>query len=159
MIDHKVDCPEVDAAIAELTRASASAAPLMRRVANVMLDAVEENFAQEGRPGWAGIKRKGKILQSTGRLADSIVTAHDDTTAAVGTNVVYARIHNNGGTTKAHMIRPKNKKALSFNGRVVKSVRHPGSKIPARPFLKLTPDDEREIVDTAEDYLRALGLR
>ena len=52
MIDHKVDCPEVDAAIAELTRASASAAPLMRRVATVMLDAVEENFAQEGRPAW-----------------------------------------------------------------------------------------------------------
>ena len=159
MIDHKVDCPEVDAAIAELTRASASAAPLMRRVANVMLDAVKENFAQEGRPAWAGIKRKGKILQDTGRLADSIVTAHDATTAAVGTNVVYARIHNNGGTTKAHMIRPKNKRALAFGGRVVKSVRHPGSKIPARPFLKLTPDDEREIVDTAEDYLRALGLR
>lgn len=156
MIDYRVDCPGVDAAIAELTRASASAAPLMRRVANVMLDAVEENFAQEGRPAWAGIKRKGKILQDTGRLAASIVTAHDDTTAAVGTNVVYARIHNNGGTTKAHMIRPKNKRALAFGGRVVKQVNHPGSKIPARPFLKLTQDDEREIEFTAENYLRSL---
>lgn len=127
--------------------------PLMRAIAGEMRDAVEENFAQQGRPAWLGIKRDGMILQKSGRLASSIVAVSDNDSATVGTNVEYAAIHQFGGKTKPHVILPRNKKALAFNGRVVKKVNHPGSDIPARPFLALTSDDEEKIVSTVSEYL------
>ncbi|MGL9774201.1 MAG: hypothetical protein ACR5LG_10465 [Sodalis sp. (in: enterobacteria)] len=51
----------------------------------------------------------------------------DNDQAVAGTNVVNARIHQQGGTTRPHIIRPRYKKALAFNGRVVKRVNHPGA--------------------------------
>jgi phage gpG-like protein len=53
----------------------------------------------------------------------------------VGTNVSYAAIHEYGGKTPPHIILPVRKKALAFGGIVVRSVHHPGSRIPARPYL------------------------
>lgn len=56
--------------------------------------------------------------------------------SAIGTNVKYAAIHEFGGTTKPHTIKPRRKKALYFaaGGRMVTvgKVNHPGSKIPRR---------------------------
>ncbi len=136
-------------------------APLMRAIAGVMADEVEENFAQEGRPKWLPLKQPvnprrkgGKILQDTGQLAASIQSQSDDSTAVVGTNKKYARIHQLGGRTGAHVIRPRNKKALAFGGRIVKKVDHPGSVIPARPYLLVSPEGENKIIGKAEDYLR-----
>lgn len=74
--------------------------PIMRELAAAMADAVEENFAREGRPEWMGwsprYARKrhgGKILQKSGRLAKSITQYSTNDEAVVGTNVKYARIH------------------------------------------------------------------
>jgi phage gpG-like protein len=72
----------------------------------------------------------------------------------VGTNVAYAAIHQFGGQTKPHVIRPKFKRALAFGGVVVRQVQHPGSKIPARPFLALTPEDGEDLIADAEDFLQ-----
>ncbi len=94
------------------------------------------------------------ILQDTARLAESFEVASDATSATVGTNVKYAAIHQFGGQTKPHLIKPRNAKALAFGGRYVKQVNHPGSKIPARPFLVLMDSDEEKILDSVEDYLR-----
>ncbi|WP_337050178.1 phage virion morphogenesis protein, partial [Serratia fonticola] len=77
----------------------------------------------------------------------------DNNSATVGTNVEYGPIHQFGGKTRPHVILPRNKQALAFNGRVVKKVNHPGSDIPARPFLALTSDDEEKIVTTVSEYL------
>jgi phage gpG-like protein len=143
-----------------------------------MLDAVEENFAQEGRPRWQGRKHNltfrvsdkenlrpgwmgakpraksgNKILQKSGRLASSINEHSTNDTAAVGTNVEYAAAHNFGVTTKAHTIAPRNKKALKFGDTFAKKVNHPGSKIPKREFLKLAPDDEQEIIQAIEKHM------
>ncbi|WP_158780715.1 phage virion morphogenesis protein [Pantoea sp. BAV 3049] len=116
--------------------------PLMTRIAGIMMDAVDENFVQGGRPAWKELKyRDGKPLQLTGRLHNSIQPWSDNDRAVVGTNVVYARIHQMGGQTRPHVIRPRNKKALYFNGRFAGKVNHPGSKIDARPFLSLTDED------------------
>ncbi|MGK0740171.1 phage virion morphogenesis protein, partial [Yokenella regensburgei] len=71
----------------------------------------------------------------------------------VGTNVVYARIHQEGGKTRPHVIRPRNKKALYFNGRFAAKVNHPGSDIPARPFLSLTEEDNDAIRQAVIDHL------
>lgn len=136
---------------------------LMRGIAGDMHAAVEDNFAAQGRPRWADLKSVNisrgagyKILQDSGRLAASIGTSYDDTTARVGTNLVYARIHQFGGTTKAHVIRAKNKKALYTPFGPRKQVNHPGSVIPARPFLVLTDRDLQRIGRRGEAFLRSL---
>lgn len=120
--------------------------PLMNKVAGIMLDAVDENFIQGGRPAW-------KPLMKTGHLHGSIEPFADNNQAVVGTNVVYARIHQMSGKTRPHIIRPRNKKALYFNGRFASQVNHPGSDIPARPFLSLTDDDNDAIRQAVIDHL------
>ena len=90
-------------------------------------------------------KLSGQVLQRrTGRLYDSIhSTVMDDgqrVVGIVGSNVVYARIHEYGGQTRPHLITVRHAMALAFegkNGEMVfrKSVNHPGSKIPMRSFL------------------------
>lgn len=161
MIEIKFDSGKVLDALGRLQRSVADASPVMAQLAGVMHDAVEENFAQQGRPKWLGIKPRkgragGKILQDTGQLAASITQASDATSATVGTNKVYAVIHQFGGQTRPHVILPRNKKALAFGGRVVKKVNHPGSKIPARPFLSLTSEDEDKIVGKVDAYLKSV---
>lgn len=163
MIEIKFDSAQVLDVLRRLQRSVADASPVMAQIAGVMHDAVEENFAQQGRPKWLGLKAPvskrrsgGMILQDSGQLAASITQASDATSATVGTNKVYAAIHQFGGQTRPHVILPRNKKALAFGGRVVKKVNHPGSKIPARPFLSLTPDDEERIVGKVGAYLKSV---
>lgn len=164
-IEVNIDDAQVKGVMQRVADAAGNAAPLMVRIAGVMHDAVEENFAQQGRPKWLGLKpgsvKRGRaparILQDTGRLAASITPFSDSTQALVGTNVVYAAIHQFGGSTKPHVIRPKNKKALAFGGRVVKKVNHPGSKIDPRPFLALTPADHARVVATVSSYLASVA--
>ncbi|WP_375591724.1 phage virion morphogenesis protein [Chitiniphilus eburneus] len=160
MIDLSIDHASVTDSLGRVAQATAHRADLMRLLANIMGDAVEENFAQEGRPRWLGLKPPGRpggrILQSTGRLASSVIARSDADHATVGTNVKYAAIHQFGGQTRAHVIRPRNKRALAWAGAAhpVTRVNHPGSKIPARPFLLLTDYELGEIEYTVEDYLR-----
>lgn len=132
----------------------------MATIAGIMHDEVEENFAQQGRPGWLGLKapvakrrQGGMILQDSGQLAASIEQGYDGSSAWVGTNKVYAAIHQLGGQTRPHIITPRKKKALAFGGRVVTKVNHPGSKIPARPFLSITDSGERHILSAVSAYL------
>ena len=162
MIDINIDSTNVINALKRLEQATLKRAPLMRSIAGIMADAVEENFAQQGRPKWQGLKPPGRtggqILQKSGRLAASITPASDTDSAQVGTNVKYAAIHQFGGKTAAHEIRPRHAKALRFGGRFAKKVNHPGSDIPARPFLTLGETDLQDIEETVSDYLRsALG--
>ncbi|MGP3145158.1 phage virion morphogenesis protein [Serratia bockelmannii] len=128
--------------------------PLMTKIAGIMMDAVDENFLQGGRPAWAALKyRDGQPLQLSGRLHASITPWNDNDSAVVGTNVIYAGIHQHGGKTRPHEIRPRHKKALRFNGRFAGKVNHPGSDIPARPFLSLTDDDYAAIQQAIIDHI------
>lgn len=160
MFDVKVDATRLKEVMGRLAKSVTNRAPLMRNLAGIMADAVEENFAQEGRPAWMGLKNPGprrsggKILQDSGRLASSITPSSSNSIAKVGTNVKYAAIHQFGGKTGAHIIKPRNGKALAFNGQVYRQVNHPGSLILARPFLTLSDADYAEIVQTVEDYLK-----
>lgn len=169
MIESKLDYKPVLDALNRAAAGMRNTRPLMRSVAGIMLRAVEDNFAEEGRPKWKDLQPStkltrykqgtwpGKILQRSGGLAASITQSFDATSAVVGTNKVYAAINQFGGRTKPHVIRPKTKRALSFGGIVVRQVNHPGSNIPARPFLRLTPRDLRDIVDAADVFaLRSL---
>lgn len=147
MIEIRVDTSSIHDAFEALVRGLRNTSPLMQEVGDVMLTAVSENFLQGGRPKWLG-KWDGtpSKLQDTGHLRDSISRAFDDTSAVVGTNVIYAGIHQFGGT-----IRPKKAKALRFNGRFVAKV-----EMPARPFLKLDESDFQEIEYVGQQYLQSL---
>lgn len=170
MIEAKLEYQPLLRALRQAASEMGNARPLMRSVAGIMLRAVEDNFEQEGRPKWKDLHPgtkltrhlqgtwPGKILQRSGGLASSIQQQFDQRQAVVGTNKVYAAIHQFGGRTKPHVIRPRTKRALSFGGIVVRQVNHPGSEIPARPFLRLTPGDLRDIMGAAQHhYVRALA--
>ena len=90
-------------------------------------------------------KLSGQALKTqTGTLQRSInyqlQDEGDRIAATVGTNVVYAGIHEYGGTTRAHVIEARKAKALAFQmgGQTVffKRVNHPGSHMPERSFLR-----------------------
>lgn len=170
MIEARLEYKPVMRALRRAADEMGNSRPLMRSIAGIMMRAVEDNFEQEGRPKWKDLHPgtkltryldktwPGKILQRSGGLASSIQQQFDQREAVVGTNKIYAAIHQFGGKTKPHVIRPKTKRALSFGGIVVRSVNHPGSDIPARPFLRLTPGDQREIIDAAHrHYNKALA--
>lgn len=146
--------PELEKALERLAERAARREPLMRDISERMYKAVMDNFEQEGRPvKWLPVAREGKILQDSGRLASSIDTWNDNDRAVVGTSVIYARIQNQGGKTKPREIRPKYKKALYFNGRYAAKVNHPGSDVPARPFLTLTDEDMQDVAQSINDWL------
>jgi len=117
--------------LSRLAGKAADPTPIMRKISGIMADAVEENFAQEGRPKWPGLAEStkkqraqkghwpGQILQVSGQLAASISRRYDSESATVGTNKKYARIHQLGGQ--------------AGRGRKVT--------IPARPYLQLGEND------------------
>ena len=111
---------------------------LMADIAETMRLAVGKNFEEEGRPAWAGLKypnKSGKILQGeSGDLSSGIIAESNNDQAIVGSNKVYAAIHQFGG--------------MAGRGRKVK--------IPARPFLQLTEQDEADILDDVQDYWQKL---
>ncbi len=120
------------------TRKLSNTNPLMGDISRALQSETLMNFRFGGRPTWAGLAGGGKAtLQKTGRLRQSITTSHTATTASVGSNLLYAGIHQFGGKTKPHVIRPRRAKALKTPYGIFKKVNHPGSLIPARPFVPI----------------------
>ena len=98
-------------------------------------------------------------LKKSGTLWQSIRSTASATSVTIGSDRVYAAIHQLGGTTPAHVIRPKNKKALAWPGGPGPrgKVNHPGSKIPARPYLPFDQDGAptRLALDMIDDVVDA----
>jgi phage gpG-like protein len=105
-------------------------------------------------------KLSGQVLAvRSGALRDSIaaeVAADGDsivaTVASVG-DVKYAAIQEYGGKTGAHEILPVKGKALAFIAggamRFATRVEHPGSTIPERSYLRLTLDEQSDVIVAA----------
>ena len=165
-------------ALQRMVNQSQDLTPLMENVAKTLASETSANFAAQGRPSWVPIlestkaarakkgKWPGKMLQVSGALASSITTAHTSNTAQVGTNVIYAAIHQFGGQTAPHTIAAKYAKALAWPGGFAKKVNHPGSKIPARPFLPFTmtggsaelqPSAQAAVIATANRFIQRMG--
>ncbi|WP_321821206.1 MULTISPECIES: phage virion morphogenesis protein [unclassified Burkholderia] len=191
MIEIEIDDSRYEAAMARVRTLMRDASPITSLIAALMLDAVEENFAQQGRPNWLGLSPKtvkrrreeagtGKILQRSGRLASSITSAHDATSARVGTNVVYAAIHQFGGTIQRHPMSGYVRLRKGRDGMIMRQADHPHLavfaknghkrvkivkwtrtqgwtiKIPARPFFALTESDNVAMETEVSAYLRRL---
>ena len=140
----------LSAGIARALAASQDFTPAMAEVARVLETGVRERFetgrdpqGQPWTPSQRAIEKGGRTLVDTGALLSSIASASDATSAVVGTNLVYAAIHQAGGT-----IRPKRGRALNtpFGPRGA-------VKMPARPFLGFGPYEVEEIEDILGRHL------
>lgn len=105
---------------------------LTRAIAGRLEASTHERFETETAPDGKAWKKSnkpsGKTLTVSGLLNQSISSAFDDKFAAVGTNLVYAGIHQRGGE-----IKPVNAKALRFkvavNKRVARTISYNGRSI------------------------------
>ena len=144
-IEIQIDNAEVQERLLKIAEKTQSLRPLMKNIAGIMSYSTEENFKNEGRPDkWTDLaestkkqrekKKKwpGQILQVEGKLAASINTFYDDDSAIIGSNLDYAAIHQLGG----------------------QAGRNKSVSIPARPYLKLTDSDYKEILQECEQYLK-----
>ena len=143
-IEIKLDNKEVESRLLDLAKRSENLRPLMKNIAGIFAYYTEENFKEQGRPDkWIDLAEStkkqrtktghypGQILQVSGQLASSISTYYDNDSAVIGSNLVYAAIHQLGG----------------------QAGRNKSVEIPARPYLQLTPEDFEEILSMTENFL------
>lgn len=109
----------------------------------------DEKTAPDG-TAWKRNALGSPILYASGALTRSIDYVASATSIMIGSALVYARIHQQGGKIVA-----KSAKALAFKignlFRMVQSVT-----MPRRQYLGLSSDNQKEIVETAEDWLGRL---
>lgn len=126
---------------------------LMEQLAALMVSQTQrrirsEKTAPDG-SAWKANLLGTSILFRSGNLAASIHHNASESGFKIGSNLIYARIHNEGGT-----IRPKHKKALSFplRGRqdrhVVGAVR-----MPKRQYLGVSAENNTELKDALTRWL------
>ena len=125
--------------LAALRRRIEAPGELLGPAVPIVAGAIERNFDDEGRPiPWpplapATLRQKPagmKILQGTGRLRRSIATRVEGGALVASTDVPYAAAHQFGV---------------------------PRRRLPARPFLTLTPDDAEAVASSIADELENTG--
>jgi phage virion morphogenesis protein len=108
-------------------------------------------------PAYADIKRGSGILFASGTLVRSLTYQVNGSNVIVGSNVIYAAVHQFGATITA-----KNAPALAFQlgargprGGIRKAFVHVQSvHIPARPYLGFGPNDQRTVMDVLQGEVR-----
>lgn len=146
--------------LSRLLAASSDLTPLMQDIGNLLEASAKMrirdiNTAPDG-TAWAPSQRAsedgGKTLYQSGALEVSITNEAGPDQVEIGTNLVYASIHQTGGT-----IVPKNGEALMFalpggGFATVASVT-----IPARPYLGVSDADEENIQDATMHHFEMTG--
>ena len=190
LIKVEIKDKEIKKKLKELAEKTGNLRPIMRKISATMQTAVEENFATQGKrlgKEWKDLstsrkkqrakigKWPGQILQvSQGGLASSISSNYTDNEATVGTNKVYAAIHQFGFdgsvSVSAFSYSRRDKKNDGFASslstkRKVKSfsaikfynvkAHSRKMKMPARPFMGLNDDDLNKILGIVQDELEA----
>lgn len=142
--------------------------PLLEDVKGRLLLSVQQNFTASGRPrSWTPLARStlanrrgtsARILRDTGRLQNSITSRIENRSIIVGTHVLYARIHQEGGTIQIPEVRARPGKVLRFvvGGQVVyaRRARAHSVRIPARPYLLLQESDRTYIRNAIGRHLQ-----
>ena len=136
-------------------------APMMREIGAILeyntKHRIDSGVGVDDRPwaqSWRARIQGGTTLRDTSRLYNSITSrvVSNGKDVSIGTNVLYARLMQFGGT-----IRPKNGKYLTFKTPLGGWVRVKSVTIKPRPYLGVSADDSQEILTTVEEYLeRAL---
>ncbi|MEP0235539.1 phage virion morphogenesis protein [Roseibium sp.] len=185
-----IEDERVNAALTHVAQAGGDTSALMAEISGAMLFSVHRRFETETAPNgtpWARhaprtakarLKRSRKnaagtqlgtpkILRDSNRLYSSIISEASSDEAAVGTNLVYAAIHQAGGTVtqypQSRMVRFRKvgrqtrfaKKAhkraydrpVTYGARTIV--------IPARPYLGFSDTDQTEILAITEAHFEA----
>ena len=167
----------------ELHRNTGDFTPAMRATAEFLLNRTEESFAREAAPDgtpWKPLApstqrerqrlgKDGPILQRDRNLLNSLDSSYDGRSAAVGTNLIYARIHQFGGEIQQsgrQQVLAFAARGGRFASRASTRRRRAGAvrvsfaeisartiSIPARPFLGAAPGDENALLDIVERHL------
>lgn len=160
-ISVKLDDAALDAALSRAIEGGADLRRPMGEIAGEWMDHVRDRFARERDPfGAPWAKRRDNVdpgrplLQLDRHLLNAIVPDFGSDFAQVGVlqtagPAKYARIHNEGGT-----IKPREKKALSFGGRLVAQVI-----MPKRQFVGFGPEEEQSVLEVMTDFARDLFSR
>lgn len=132
-------------------------APVMAAIGTALVASTHMRFVSQTDPdgnAWQALnqeyaenKRNSRILTESGRLRDSINDQAGRDEVRVGSNVIYAGVHQLGAT-----IVPKNASHLFFRigGRLVKA---DSVTLPARPYLGISSDDEAEIAEIVFSFV------
>lgn len=166
---------EVQSALAKLAQQVRNKDPVLDAIGGELLKRVQLNFrnsqSPEGVP-WAPLKKRaGKPLLNTTRLRNSITCEVNGDSVNIGTNVIYAAVHNFGGDIQ-HAARSQQayfkKGKDGITNKFVKKNRSNFSQwvtigahsvtIPARPFLPTNglPDPWRNsILKIIQRHLQA----
>ncbi len=160
-ITSRLDSPEVQSAFQHWRSLGRDGTPLMRAIGVGLVSNTQDRFDAARSPDgaawepvkepWASLKRGPGILREAGMrggLQGSITFDAGSDEVSVGSNKVYAGVHQFGAT-----IRPKNGPFLIFrtaNGRPYGFARQ--VRIPARPYLGIGPEDEDTILDATEVF-------
>lgn len=89
----------------------------------------------------------GKTLTDSGRMKASITHEATDAGVAIGTNAIQAAIHQFGGRITA-----KTERGLMFKVAGSWARKH-FVDMPRRAFLGLSPDNEAELTEAADEYM------
>jgi phage virion morphogenesis protein len=170
--------PEVSAALARAVRQAENPRGLYDNIGASLVTSTRRRFEQgvapDGSPwppSMRALAEGGKTLIDRARLMGSITHEADDGGVSVGSNVVYAAIHQLGGAIQqgareqvlhfkhnARTGRTRFAKANSKANFAKKVEVGPRTiNMPARPFLGIDDDDDREIELLAKEWL--LGPR
>ena len=160
----EIHTEELEKQLSEVTDRIRHNRALLKAAAAILRESIRENFAAGGRPGkWKPLKvRDGQPLRDTNRLMNSITATVSGSTARVGTNVVYAPVHNFGArkgsfgefvvSVAAHDRTAKSGRTYTVRAHTRK-VSLPRGDIPARPFMLVQEEDRVEIEAVLADYI------
>lgn len=144
--------------------------PAMNIIGTAVRKSIQQNFEEGGRPlKWKpslrALRTGGKTLIKSKQLFNSFTIKADDKAVEVGTNKVYAAIHNFGGKIK----HAERKQTIFFNkSKTGKSQFSRESKarygmrvdrqshttnMPARPFMMIQAQDWPVILENLTDYI------
>lgn len=157
----------IDARLAALAAANGDLTPLMETLGLYLESSTIERFDTEtdpdGKP-WEksqrAISQGGKTLTDSARLKTSVTNRASATDAEVGTNVIYARPHQDG-MNESVSVPAHTRTIYQAFGRAL-----PGGltinvgaferqmQMPKRSFLGISAEDEEEILALVEDYER-----
>lgn len=177
-----VDLSGHEEALAELAGYTRRASDKRGLFANIGMSLVtstqmrfERGVGPDGTPWPPSIRARvtgGKTLIETARLMRSITYVAAINGLEVGTNAIYAAIHQFGGViqqaarTAVLHFKVNKKTGQSRFAKPSKADRARKAKIgarsirmPARPFIGLDDDDSREIIQIAEDWITGAGAQ
>lgn len=166
-IEYSIKDMEVKTATKDLTDRLSNPRPALKECGMVLLRSVSKNFKSGGRPGkWKkSIRAKesgGQTLVDTARLKNSITMQVEGKKLTVGTNVVYAAIHDFGGKISKNVsigehwrhITQAFGKPISGRKILVRAHRRKMNlNIPQREFLLIQDEDYRVFTSIFQDYL------